>query len=60
MLTGSGFSGRRRVIRVAVAPGHGIRRRLPPLCSFVTNIWDLTRRRHIDLCRVASQACRRE
>ncbi|WP_394298223.1 putative leader peptide [Streptomonospora alba] len=25
----------------------------------MTNIWDLTVRRHIDLCRVASQACRR-
>ncbi|MFB9802959.1 putative leader peptide [Streptomonospora salina] len=24
----------------------------------MTNIWDLTVRRHIDLCRVASQACR--
>ncbi|MFC3997027.1 putative leader peptide [Nocardiopsis sediminis] len=25
----------------------------------MTNIWGLTERRHIDLCRVASQACRR-
>ncbi|WP_461003344.1 putative leader peptide [Streptomonospora sediminis] len=25
----------------------------------MTNLWGLTVRRHIDLCRVASQACRR-
>ncbi|MFC4566065.1 putative leader peptide [Nocardiopsis mangrovi] len=25
----------------------------------MTNLWGLTERRHIDLCRVASQACRR-
>ncbi|WP_425579443.1 putative leader peptide [Streptomonospora halophila] len=24
----------------------------------MTNLWGLTVRRHIDLCRVASQACR--
>ncbi|WP_394344508.1 putative leader peptide [Haloactinospora alba] len=25
----------------------------------MTNIWGLTGRRHVDLCRIASQACRR-
>ncbi|WP_376769095.1 MULTISPECIES: putative leader peptide [Nocardiopsis] len=24
----------------------------------MTNLWGLTERRHVDLCRVASQACR--
>ncbi|WP_394347335.1 putative leader peptide [Streptomonospora litoralis] len=37
----------------------GITRRWSALCSFVTNLWGLTGRRHIDLCRIASQACRR-
>ncbi|WP_394350063.1 putative leader peptide [Streptomonospora sp. PA3] len=48
-----------RVIHVTLSPDRGITGRWPPLCSFVTNLWGLTVRRHIDLCRVASQACPR-
>ncbi|MFC7744080.1 putative leader peptide [Nocardiopsis composta] len=36
----------------------GIIRRPWILFLFVTNLWGLTERRHVDLCRVASQACR--
>ncbi|MFC4865734.1 putative leader peptide [Streptomonospora arabica] len=50
--------GTRGVIRVTIRARSGITQRWPPLCSFVTNLWCLTARRHIDLCRVASQACR--
>ncbi|WP_398695610.1 putative leader peptide [Streptomonospora wellingtoniae] len=50
--------GTRRVIHVTIRVRSGITERWPPLCSFVTNLWGLTVRRHIDLCRVASQACR--
>ncbi|MFC3522094.1 putative leader peptide [Streptomonospora nanhaiensis] len=39
--------------------GWGITGQWPPLWTFVTNLWGLTVRRHIDLCRVASQACSR-
>ncbi|WP_408638966.1 putative leader peptide [Nocardiopsis suaedae] len=39
-------------------PTPGIIRRGPLLFLFVTNLWGLTERRHVDLCRVASQACR--
>ncbi|WP_376767508.1 putative leader peptide [Streptomonospora salina] len=55
---GSGGAGPARVIRVTPPADSGITRCPPPLCLVVTNIWDLTVRRHIDLCRVASQACR--
>ncbi|WP_408639176.1 putative leader peptide [Nocardiopsis endophytica] len=39
-------------------PTPGIIGRGPLLFLFVTNLWGLTERRHVDLCRVASQACR--
>ncbi|WP_394296686.1 putative leader peptide [Nocardiopsis baichengensis] len=39
-------------------PGGGIIGRGRLLFLTVTNLWGLTERRHVDLCRVASQACR--
>ncbi|WP_412759368.1 putative leader peptide [Nocardiopsis rhodophaea] len=43
---------------IRLIPGRlGIKRPCWLLFTFVTNIWGLTERRHIDLCRVASQAC---
>ncbi|WP_369406300.1 putative leader peptide [Nocardiopsis trehalosi] len=37
----------------------GINRSCWLFFTLVTNLWGLTSRRHVDLCRVASQACRR-
>ncbi|PSK97025.1 hypothetical protein CLV63_10928 [Murinocardiopsis flavida] len=37
----------------------GIKAACQLLSLFVTNVWGLTRRWHVDLCRFASHACRR-
>ncbi|WP_394296700.1 putative leader peptide [Nocardiopsis potens] len=55
---GSGRAGDPEGVTGLTPRGGGIIRRPWILFLIVTNLWGLTERRHVDLCRVASQACR--